>query len=167
MAKKKAAKARPKKKAKPKGGAEADIHCKVKVRAVNVGDGTAAIGFQLARSNVNSEDSITLAKADEILVNARLDVALRFEQRELFEGKEELLAVGDCAKISVGKETIGGRLSFSRDDVDLEHLATFAGKAAVLTLTRTGERPAKAGASDDEDAEDADQAAQPDAEAKS
>lgn len=148
MAKKKATK-RPK---KAKTAREpGTISCVAKLKQVSVGDMAASIGFQIDRVLLGGGIA-SLRAADDVLINARLDVTIEFdeEQAKLFPDLEpSLSAVADSAKVSMGKESLTGRLSFARDDVDLDQLSAFAAKSATLTLTRTGDREDA-----DEDGED-------------
>jgi hypothetical protein len=139
VAKKKAGKKlkmRPKKTKPSQDG----IVCKALLKRVGVGDKTASIGFKIQRALLGPS---ALALADEVLVNARLDCTIEFdkEQAKLFPDAEPVISsVADCSSISVSSDTVGGGLSFKRDEIDLESLTMFANREATLTLKRIGDR---------------------------
>ena len=142
MAKKKAdkkLKMRPKKSRPSTDG----ITCKAQLKRVGVGDKTASIGFKITRALLGPSAAAQLALADEVLVNARLDCTIEFdkEQAKLFPDAEPTISsVADCSSISVSTESVGGGLSFKRDEIDLESLTMFANREATLTLKRIGDR---------------------------
>lgn len=124
---------------------------------VSIGETKCAIAACASRQDLK------LGEADALLVGARLRVALEAEegQEELFPGCDvlpRLVAVADVHRISVSTEDVSFRLSFRRDDVDLENFSAFAGKAGIAAaLTRTGE----AGAGDEDERADGAPAATP------
>lgn len=111
------------------------IEARAKLRGLSVGAGTCGLGFEFSR------EVVSLEEADAVLVGARLDVSIDAEkgQEEMFDGAiDRVQAVADVHRVSVGRETFGARLTFARDDVEVDSLAAFAGKEATLTLVRTG-----------------------------
>lgn len=154
MAKKKPAGKKLKIRPKKKGPAQDGISCKVQLKRVGIGDKTASIGFKITRALLGPSNGAQLELADEVLVNARLDVVIECdkEQAKLFEDADPRIAsVADCSSISVTTETISGGLSFKRDEIDLESLTLFANKEATVTLRRIGDRAE----GEDEEADDA------------
>jgi hypothetical protein len=130
MAKKKTGKKATKKKADDVG-----FRCEVMLRALSIGATTAGLGFEAQRQD------LPLELADSTLVDARLNVCLAVDpdQEELFEGAlPRIESVADVHRMSVGVGTVAARLTFRRQDVDLETLAAFAGKNATLEVTRVG-----------------------------
>jgi hypothetical protein len=119
------------------------VDAEVMLRQLSVGAEMCGLGFELQRGDVDLEH------ADRALTDARLEVCLSVapDQAELFDGAlPELRSVADCHRLSVGVGTVAGRLTFARGDVDLETLATFAGKNAHLRASRLGDAGHEAGA---------------------
>lgn len=115
------------------------FRCEVNVKACSVSEKTVALGVEVSRS------ALDLAAADAALVAARIAVVLSVGdgQAALFEGADDDVpakvdSVADVSKISVGQSTIGFRLSFRRESVDLDAVAAYAGKTATLDVKRVG-----------------------------
>lgn len=128
----------------PKGGVDpetgepvrAAITCEAQIKACSVSEKTVALGVEVARSELD------LMAADHSLVASRIAVRISAgdpKQGALFEGDESAVeAFADVSKISVGPSTIGFRLSFLRQSVDLDAVARYAGKTAQVEFRRTG-----------------------------
>ena len=114
------------------------FRCEVNVKACSVSEKTVALGVEVSRS------ALDLAAADAALVAARIAVVLSVGdgQAALFEDADDVPAkvdsVAGVSKISVGQSTIGFRLSFRRESVDLDAVAAYAGKTATLDVKRVG-----------------------------
>lgn len=129
---------------KKDGGAAVEPKAlKVHIGAVGVQQDTIGAPFKFERSELE------LGAADALLTGARLEVLMEHvgenaKQGVLFEGAEppQVESVADVRRLSVGSKDVGGRLTFRREDTDLEALATFAARDARITVKRIGDSAA-------------------------
>ena len=104
--------------------------------SMSVGKTTAGLGFKIDRNAIGLED------VDALLVGARLDVEIATcpGQAPLFDGAiPSLDSVADVHKLSVGTDGYSGKLTFRREDTDLESLSELVSQSAQVTFRRIGE----------------------------
>jgi hypothetical protein len=112
---------------------QADAVLDVQLGSMSVGKTTAGIGFKI------DKEKIGLQAAFELLVGARLDVEIETGQEPLFDGAiPSLASVADVHKLSIGTDGYSGKLTFRRDDTDLESLSEIVSKSAQITFRRIG-----------------------------
>ena len=139
--KQKAAKKRPPKKVRTRRAAKgrrdgpADAVIEVKLGTLSVGKTTAGLGFKIDKGKIG------LQEVFDLLVGARLDVEISTApgQQPLFDGAiPSLDSVADVHKLSIGLEDYSGKLTFRRDDTDLESLSELVSQPAEITFRRIG-----------------------------
>lgn len=137
----KPAKMRPPKKVRTRRAAsavrerKADAVLEVKLGTLSVGKTTAGLGFKIDKGKIG------LQEVFDLLVGARLDVEISTApgQQPLFDGAiPSLDSVADVHKLSVGVDDYSGKLTFRRDDTDLESLSELVSQPAEITFRRLG-----------------------------
>lgn len=122
--------------------AKGRMRCEANIKACSVSAGTVALGIEVSREHLD------LLAADHSLVGNEIEarISVGDDQAALFEGMspDAVEANADVSKISVGRATIGFRVSFKRPSVDLDAVARYAGKTALLEFRRVGPAGAEA-----------------------
>lgn len=113
----------------------------VEFGGVSIGDKTARLGVHIAR------DQMTLKQAADMLVGRRLtgkivarphDESTEQQRLDGFEC-EEIESTFDVKKLGINNEHYDTGLTFSRKDVDMGDLSTFAKKAGRLVIEDVAE----------------------------
>ena len=118
----------------------------VQAKGIGVGKTTVGLGFEFERSAMDVEAAVPL------FVGARLEVILRLDPEAKPEDAQTTLlppeaevelptvtSIADCHRLSVATESCTARLTFRREDVDMETLLRFASCRARLTVKRIGD----------------------------
>ena len=107
----------------------------VKLGTLSVQQETVALPVRFERA------AFDLADADALFTGARLNVHLRQGDDPAQSGlfPDEIESVADVHGLSIGTANIGMRLTFRRQDVDLDAAVKLAGLSAVLIARRIGD----------------------------
>jgi len=126
--------------------AEGKQTIKATFAGVSFGKDAARLGVHVERTDLPLETSVGL------LVNSRLRIEAKAEtEPELFDSTAPtIVGIADSRRLSVGHDSYSFSLTFSREDVDADTMAMFAGKTGKFSAERMSDIPERSTSDENE-----------------